>query len=71
LVLGRVSVEDYTRSGWPSGSWKKDDAVRIRDMIREDRTVKVHMLAEFFLFPRMKKRQKDGDMRISRLFKWL
>jgi hypothetical protein len=29
------------------------------------------MLAEFFLFPRMKKRQKDGDMRISRLFKWL
>ena len=38
-------MEDDTRSGRPSGS-RNEDVVRIRDMIREDRTVTVHMLAD-------------------------
>jgi len=46
FVLGRVSVEDDTRSGWPSSSWKEDSLVRIRDMIREDHTVTVRMFAD-------------------------
>jgi hypothetical protein len=46
FVLGRVSVEDDTRSGWPSISWNEDDVVRIRNMIRDDSTVTVRMLAD-------------------------
>ena len=46
FVLGRVSVEDDTRSGRPSSSWNEGNVVRIRDMIREDRTVTVLMLAD-------------------------
>jgi len=45
-ILGRVSVEDDTRSGWPSSSRNEDNMVHIRDMIREDRTVTLHMLAD-------------------------
>jgi hypothetical protein len=41
FVLGRVSVDDDTRSGRPSSSRNEDNGVRIRDMIREDRTVTV------------------------------
>ena len=46
FILGRVSVEDDTRSGRPSSSRNEDNVVRIRDMIREDRTVTVRMLAD-------------------------
>jgi len=46
FVLGRVSVEDDTKSGRPSSSRNKDNVVRIRDMIREDHTVTVRMLAD-------------------------
>jgi len=46
FVLGRVSVEDDTRSGWPLSSQNEDNVVHIRDMIREDRTVTVRMLAD-------------------------
>ena len=46
FVLGRVSVEDDTRSGQPSSSQNEDPVVRIRDMIREDRTFTVRMLAD-------------------------
>jgi len=46
FVLGRVLVEDDTRSGRPSSSRNEDNVVRIRDMIREDRTVTVRMLAD-------------------------
>ena len=46
FVLGRVSVEDDTRSGRPSRPWNEDNVVHIRDMIREDRTVTVCMLAD-------------------------
>jgi len=46
FVLGRVSVEDDTRSGRPSSSRNKDNVVRIRDMIRNDHTVTVRMLAD-------------------------
>jgi hypothetical protein len=38
-VSGRVSVEDDTRSGWPSNSRNEDNVVRIRDMVWEDHTV--------------------------------
>jgi len=44
FLLDRVSVEDDTRSGRPSNSWNEDNVFRIRDMIREDRTVTVCML---------------------------
>jgi len=46
FVLGRVSVEYDTRSGRPSSLRNEDNVVRIRDMIREDRTVTVRMLAD-------------------------
>jgi len=46
FVSGRVSVEDDTRSGRPSSSRNEDNVVRIRDMVREDRTVRVRMLAD-------------------------
>jgi hypothetical protein len=46
FVLGRVSVEHDTRSGQPSSSWNEDYVVRIRDMVQEDRTVTIHMLAD-------------------------
>src|SRR5215469_15916158 len=46
FVLGRVSVKDDTRSGRPSSSRNEHNVVRIRDMIREDRTVTVCMLAD-------------------------
>jgi len=46
FVLGRVSVENDTRSSRPSSSRKEDNVVRIRDMIREDCTVTVRMLAD-------------------------
>ena len=46
FVLGRVSVEDDTGSGRPSSSRNEDNVVRIRDMIREDRTLTVRMLAD-------------------------
>ena len=39
-------MEDDTRSGWTLSSWNEDNVVHIRDMIREDRTVRVHMLAD-------------------------
>ena len=39
-------MEDDTRSGRPSSSRNEDNVVRIRDMIREDRTVTVRMLAD-------------------------
>jgi hypothetical protein len=58
FVLGRVTVEDDTRSSRPSSSRNEENVIRIRDMIREDRTVTVRMLADFFLFPRLKKRLK-------------
>jgi len=45
FVLGTVSVVDDARSGRPSSSRKEDNVVHIRDMIREDRTVTVRMLA--------------------------
>jgi len=46
FVLGRVSVEDDTRSGRPSSLRNEDNVVRIRDMIMKDRTVTVRMLAD-------------------------
>jgi len=46
FILGRVSVEDDTRSGRLSSSRNEDNVVRIRDMIREGRTVAVRMLAD-------------------------
>jgi len=46
FVLGRVSVEDDTRSGRLSSSRNEDNVVCIRDMIREDHTVTVRMLAD-------------------------
>jgi ribosomal protein S25 len=46
FVLGRVSVEDDTISGQPSSSQNKDNVVRIKDMIQEDCTVTVRMLAD-------------------------
>ena len=46
FILGRVSVEDDTRSGRPSSSRNEDNVVHIRDLIREDRTVTVRMLAD-------------------------
>ena len=46
FVLGRVSVEDDTRSGRPSSLQNEDNVVRIRDMIMKDRTVTVRMLAD-------------------------
>jgi len=46
VFLHRVSVEDDTISGQPSSSQNEDNVVRIRDMIKEDRTVTVHMLAD-------------------------
>jgi len=49
FVLGRVSVEDDTISGRPSSSRKEKNVVCIRDMIREDRTVTVRMLADALL----------------------
>jgi len=39
-------VEDDTRSGWPSSSRNEDNVVHITDMIREDHTVTVRMLAD-------------------------
>jgi hypothetical protein len=44
-MLGRVLVEDGTRSGQSSSSWNEDVA-RIRDLVREDRTVTVRILAD-------------------------
>ena len=44
--MGRVSVEDDTRSSRPSSSRNEDNVVRIRDVIREYRTVTVRMLAD-------------------------
>ena len=44
--MGRVSVEDDTRTGPPLSSRNKDNVVRIRDMIREERMVTVLMLAD-------------------------
>jgi DNA invertase Pin-like site-specific DNA recombinase len=46
FVLGRVLVEDDTRSGRPSSSRNEDNVVHIRDMIMKDRTVTVRMLAD-------------------------
>jgi hypothetical protein len=46
FVSGRISVEDDTRSGRPSCSRNEDNVVRIRDMVREDRTVTVRKLAD-------------------------
>jgi hypothetical protein len=46
FVLGRVSVEDDTISGRPSSSRNEHNVVPIRDMIREDRTVTVRILAD-------------------------
>jgi hypothetical protein len=45
-VSGRVSVEDGTRSGQSSSSLNEDNVVCIRDMVQEDRTVTVRMLAD-------------------------
>ena len=39
-------MEDDTRSGRPSSSWNEDNVVRVRDMIKEDHTVIVCMLAD-------------------------
>ena len=44
--MGRVSVEDDTRSGRPWSSRNEDNVVRIRDMVREDRNVTVRLLAD-------------------------
>lgn len=46
FVSGRVSVEDDTRSGRPSSTRNEDIVVRIRDVVREGRTVTVRMLAD-------------------------
>jgi hypothetical protein len=46
FILGRVLVEDDTRSGRPLSSQNKDSMVRIRDMVQEDRSVTVCMLAD-------------------------
>ena len=46
FVLGRVPVEDDTRSGRPSSSRNEDNVVCITDIIREDRTVTVRMLPD-------------------------
>jgi len=46
FVLGRVSVEDDTRSGRPLSSQNEDNLVHITDIIREDHTVTVRMLAD-------------------------
>jgi ribosomal protein L28 len=46
FLSGRVSVEDDTRSGRPSSSRNEDNVVRIRDMVREGRTVTVRVLAD-------------------------
>jgi ribosomal protein S25 len=46
FVSGRVSVKDDTRSGRPSSSRNEDNVVRIRDMLREGRTVTVRVLAD-------------------------
>ena len=46
FVLGRVSVDDDTRSGRHSSSRNEDNVVRIRDMIREDLTVTLRVLAD-------------------------
>ncbi|PNF43206.1 hypothetical protein B7P43_G15662 [Cryptotermes secundus] len=35
FVSGRVSMEDDTRSGWPSSSQNEDNVVFIRDMVRK------------------------------------
>jgi AraC-like DNA-binding protein len=47
FVSCRVLVEDDTRSGRPSSSRKEYNVVRIRDMVREDRSVTVRMLADY------------------------
>jgi hypothetical protein len=46
FVLGRLSMEDDTRSGWPLSSQNEDNVVLIRAMVQEDRTVTVRMLAD-------------------------
>jgi len=46
FVLGRVSMEDNTRSCRPSSSRNEDNVMRIRDIVREDRTVTVRTLAD-------------------------
>ena len=46
FVLSRVSAEDDKRLGRPSGSRNEDNVVRISDMIKEDRTVTVRVLAD-------------------------
>jgi len=74
FVLGRVSVEDDTRSGRSSSSWNEDNVVHIRDMIREDRTVTGHMLADALHINKSTYHQilrEDLGKRILRLFKRL
>jgi hypothetical protein len=46
FMLGRVSVEDDTRSGWTSSARNEDNLVRIRDMVWEDHIVTVHTLVD-------------------------
>jgi hypothetical protein len=46
FVLGRASVENDTRSGPPSSSRNEDNVVRNREMVHEDYTVTVRMLAD-------------------------
>ena len=41
FILGRVSMEDDTRSGRPSSSRNEDNVVRIRDMLNEDQFMKL------------------------------
>jgi hypothetical protein len=46
FITGRVSEEVDTRSGWPLSSWNEDNVAHIRDVVREDRTVTVWVLAD-------------------------
>jgi hypothetical protein len=45
-MLGRVLVEDGTRSGQPSSSRNEDNMVCIRGMVQEDCAVAACMLAD-------------------------
>jgi len=46
FILSKVSAEDDTRSGRPSSLRNENNVVRISDMIKEDRTVTVRVLAD-------------------------
>jgi hypothetical protein len=46
FVSGRGLVEDGTRPGRPTSSRNEDNVIRIRDVVRDNHTVTVYMLAD-------------------------